>query len=88
MEILKEYWFLLVSVVGLAGWLYRLEARILSHDREITRIWEQRREDVTVGTNQRREDQAAAKESRDATNSLLNEMRNDIKTLLRTRHGQ
>lgn len=74
---LKEYWFLLVAGVGISGWLYRLEARILGNDREIRRIWEQRREDML-----------AAKESRDATNSLLNEMRNDIKTLLRGRHNQ
>lgn len=70
-ELLNEFWALIAA--GLAGlvWLVRLEARGISNEREIKRLWEQRREDM-----------AAAKEAREATNATLAEIRADVKALL------
>jgi hypothetical protein len=76
MEMLKEYWGLIVAGVTLVIWSIRLEAKANENSKEIRRIW-----------NQRAEDLAAHREAREATNSLLTELRNDVKTLLgRVRH--
>jgi hypothetical protein len=76
MELLKEYWGLIVAGVTLVVWSIRLEAKANENSKEIRRIW-----------NQRAEDLAAHREAREATNSLLTELRNDVKTLLgRVRH--
>jgi hypothetical protein len=58
-------------VIGFLAWLVRLEARSISNASEIRRLWVQRREDLD-----------SARESRTATNTLLAELRTDIKTLL------
>jgi len=71
LETLKDYWAVLVAFVGALGWLWRLEARGLSNEKEIRRLWTQRKEDL-----------ASAKESLDATNKMLTEIRTDIKKLL------
>lgn len=76
MEILKEYWGLIVAGVTLVIWSIRLEAKANENSKEIRRVW-----------NQRAEDLAAHREAREATNALLTELRNDVKTLLgRVRH--
>lgn len=76
MEMLKEYWGLIVAGVTLVIWSIRLEAKANENSKEIRRIWSQRAEDL-----------AAHREAREATNSLLTELRNDVKTLLgRVRH--
>ena len=76
MELLKEYWGLIVAGVTLVVWSIRLEAKANENSKEIRRIW-----------NQRAEDLAAHKEAREATNLLLTELRNDVKILLgRVRH--
>jgi hypothetical protein len=53
-------------------WLVRLEARGLSNTAEIKRLWTQRKEDLQ-----------SAKDSRDRTDKRLDEIGQDIKTLLR-----
>jgi hypothetical protein len=76
MELLKEYWGLIVAGVTLVVWSIRLEAKANENSKEIRRIW-----------NQRAEDLAAHREAREATNLLLTELRNDVKILLgRVRH--
>jgi hypothetical protein len=76
MEMLKEYWGLIVAGVTLVVWSIRLEAKANENSKEIRRIWAQRAEDL-----------AAHKEAREATNLLLTELRNDVKILLgRVRH--
>lgn len=70
--ILGDFWAIIAAALGGLVWLVRLEARGLSNEREIKRLWEQRREDM-----------AAAKEAREATNATLAEIRADVKALLR-----
>lgn len=44
-EIIKEYWAVIVAGVAAIGWLFRLESRGLTNEREIKRLGEQRKED-------------------------------------------
>jgi len=52
-------------------WLSRLEWRGLNNEKEIKRLWTQRKEDLENAANARRE-----------TNEVLKEIRQDIKLLL------
>ena len=71
-EFVRDFWSLGIAALGFLIWLVRLEARSLSNGDEIRRLWLQRREDLD-----------AAQQARNETNSLLAELRSDIKTLLR-----
>lgn len=71
MEVLKVYWPVVVGFVSFLVWLIRLEARSIENEREIKRLW-----------NQRKEDLDAAKEAREDTNKMLGEIRDDIKALI------
>lgn len=71
MDILIQFWPVVLGFVALIVWLVRLEARAMDNTKEIKRLW-----------NQRREDLEASKEARDDTNKMLAEMRDDIKSLL------
>lgn len=71
MEILIQFWPIVLGFVGLIVWLVRLEARAMDNTKEIKRLW-----------NQRREDLEASKEARDDTNKMLAEIRDDIKALI------
>lgn len=71
MDVLIQFWPIVLGFVALIVWLVRLEARAMDNTKEIKRLW-----------NQRREDLEASKEARDDTNKMLAEMRDDIKSLL------
>lgn len=71
MEYLRTLWPALVAFVGFLVWLIRLEARSIENEKEITRLWKQRKEDLD-----------AAKEAREDTNNMLAEIRDDIKALI------
>jgi len=71
MDLLIQFWPIVLGFVALIVWLVRLEARAMDNTKEIKRLW-----------NQRREDLEASKEARDDTNKMLAEMRDDIKSLL------
>jgi hypothetical protein len=71
MDILIQFWPIVIGFVGLGVWLVRLEARAMDNTKEIKRLW-----------NQRREDLEASKEARDDTNKMLAEIRDDIKALI------
>jgi len=75
-EILRDWWGILLSVVAGLAWLVRLESRGLANEKEIRRLWTQRKEDL-----------AEAKDARVSTNAMLAEVRQDIKTLLLRGHG-
>ena len=72
MEYLKEIIALGGTIVAFVVWLVRLEAKALGNEREIKRLWQQRKEDL---------EQAQA--ARDETNKMLAEMRTDIKMILK-----
>jgi hypothetical protein len=71
MEWFIKYWPIAVSFVAVVVWLVRLEAGSAENTKEIKRLW-----------NQRREDMDAAQRSRSETNSMLAEIRDDIKALI------
>lgn len=71
-EVLREYWALVMAGIGLVVWALRVEFATKGNASEIRRIWHQRDEDLR-----------AHKEAREATNEMLREMRADIKVLLR-----
>ena len=71
MEGIFAYWPIAVSFVAVVVWLVRLEAGSAENTKEIKRLWSQRREDLE-----------AAQRSRGETNSMLAEIRDDIKALI------
>lgn len=71
MEILIQFWPIVLGFVALIVWLVRLEARAMDNTKEIKRLWAQRKEDLE-----------ASKESRENTDKVLAEIRADIKTLI------
>jgi hypothetical protein len=71
MEGVFAYWPIGVSFVAVVVWLVRLEAGSAENTKEIKRLW-----------NQRREDMEAAQRSRSETNTMLAEIRDDIKALI------
>ena len=71
MEGFIKYWPIAASFVAVVVWLVRLEAGSAENTKEIKRLW-----------NQRREDMDAAQRSRSETNSMLAEIRDDIKALI------
>ena len=60
-----------VCVTGGIVWLSRLEWRSLNNEKELKRLWAQRKEDLENAASARKE-----------TNEVLKEIRQDIKTLL------
>jgi hypothetical protein len=71
METLRDWWQVLLGAVFGLLWLSRLEWRGLNNEREIKRLWTQRKEDLENAANARRE-----------TSEVLKEIRQDIKLLL------
>jgi len=71
MDLLVQFWPIVVGFVALTVWLVRLEARAMDNTKEIKRLWPQRREDLEA-SNRARED----------TNQMLAEIRDDIKALI------
>jgi len=71
-DLIVKYWGIAGAAVGLIVWLIRLEARSIQNEKEIRRLW-----------NQRKEDLEASQQARDETNQMLKEIRDDIKSLMR-----
>lgn len=71
MEVIREWWGVAVGVTGGIVWLSRLEWRSLNNEKELKRLWAQRKEDLENAASARKE-----------TNEVLKEIRQDIKTLL------
>jgi hypothetical protein len=71
MEGIFAYWPIGASFVAVTVWLVRLEAGSAENGKEIKRLW-----------NQRREDMEATQRARGETNSMLAEIRDDIKALI------
>jgi len=70
-EWLTAGWKPIVAGVAFLVWLVRLESKGLQNERDIKRLWDQRKEDLE-----------AAKASRNETNAMLGEIRDDIKALI------
>ena len=71
-DIMREFWGVILALVGAIAWLVRLESRGVANAEEIKRLWSQRREDMD-----------AAKEGRARVDKRLDEIGSDVKQLLR-----
>lgn len=71
MDLVRAFWPVAVAVVGFLVWLIRLESKGLQNEREIKRLW-----------NQRKEDLDAAREDRQRIHDILTEIQKDIKSLI------
>ena len=71
-EIIRDFWAIIATAIGVIVWLIRLEARGIANAADIKRLWSQRKEDME-----------AAKDSRDRMDRRLDEISTDIKTILR-----
>ena len=71
MEILKDYWAIIMALGGSLIWLVRLESRTFANERELVRQREQRHEDMRATADARKE-----------TNERLEEIQRDIKSLI------
>jgi hypothetical protein len=77
METIREWWQVVVGALLGVFWLSRLEWRSLNNEKELKRLWSQRKEDLENAANARKE-----------TNEVLKEIRQDIKSLLARSGGQ
>jgi hypothetical protein len=71
-ELLRDNWHIFLSFLGAVVWGVRLESQGQSNKTEIDRLREQRREDLESG-----------RESRENVAKVLDEIRQDIKQLIR-----
>ncbi len=71
MELLRDFWAIIMAGIGGLVWLVRLEARTFSNETELQRQREQRAEDLKTKATARAE-----------TNALLAEIRADVKQLM------
>lgn len=71
MELIKTFWPIALGFIGGIVWLIRLEARSIENEKEIKRLWLQRKEDLEM-----------SRQAREDTNKMLNEIRDDIKALI------
>ena len=70
-NLLKTLWPVLVGFIAFLVWLIRLESRSIENNKEIKRLWHQRKEDLEM-----------SRQSREDTNKMLGEIRDDIKSLI------
>lgn len=85
-DIIKDFWQIIVGILGLSVWMIRLESRGLQNTREIERIWRSRAADMEARNEQRKEDMAAAKQQREELLAMLHEIQQDVKKLLGQRN--
>ena len=71
MDLILTFWPIIGGFTAFLVWLIRLEARSVENNKEIKRLW-----------NQRKEDLDAARVAREDTNKMLGEIRDDIKSLI------
>ena len=71
MELIKTFWPIILGFIGAIVWLIRLEARSIENEKEIKRLWLQRRVDLEM-----------SRQAREDTNKMLSEIRDDIKALI------
>ena len=71
MELIKTFWPIILGFIGAIVWLIRLEARSIEKEKEIKRLWLQRKEDLEM-----------SRQAREDTNKMLSEIRDDIKALI------
>ena len=71
MDIIKDWWAVIMTVVGGILWIGKVQSTGAQNTRDIKRL-----------ENQRHDDLANAQRARDEQGEMLREMRSDIKQLL------
>ena len=71
MELLRDFWAIIMACLAGLVWLVRLESRTFANESDLKRQREQRHEDLKATTDARAE-----------TNKMLTEIREDIKKLM------
>ena len=71
MELIRTFWPIILGFIGGIVWLIRLEARSIQNEKEIKRLWLQRKEDLEM-----------SRQAREDTKKMLTEIRDDIKALI------
>ncbi len=79
MDLVKEFWGILVAAVGAVAWLIRLEQKIALNAASITYLQQQRHDDLMAAREARKETTEALGHMREE----LGEIRRDIKELLK-----
>lgn len=81
-ELIKEYWAVVVGFVGLIVWAVRLEAGMKQNASDIRGLWRQRNEDIEAHRQARIETNALLTKLDAKMDAAFTEFRSDIKTLL------
>lgn len=81
-ELIKEYWAVVVGFVGLIVWAVRLEAGMKQNASDIRGLWKQRNEDLEASKVARTETNRFLERLDMKMDAAFNEFRSDIKTLL------
>lgn len=87
MELVKEYWAVVVGFVGLVVWAVRLEAGLKQNASDIRAIWKQRNEDIEAHRQARVETNDMLRRLDSKMDSAFGEFRSDIKALLQRGNG-
>lgn len=85
MEVIKEYWAVMVGFVALVAWAVRLEAGVKQNASEIRGLWKQRNEDLEASKDARTETNRFLERLDAKMDAAFSEFRTDIKTLLTQR---
>ncbi|MBM2295186.1 hypothetical protein JQX09_25185 [Sulfitobacter pseudonitzschiae] len=70
-DLIRDFWAALSAVFAFLLWMVRLESKALGNEREIRRLWTQRKEDLEAAASARKD-----------TNDMLGEIRSDVKQIL------
>ena len=82
MEVLKEYWAMIMAFVALVVWVVRLEAGMKQNAADIRGLWKQRNEDMEASKEARAETNRFLERLDQKMDMAFTEFRSDIKVLL------
>ncbi len=77
MDVIRDWWAMILFVGGIVAWSVRLEAKTIWHEKEIERFWDQRDKDS-----------AEIKELVRGIQRELHDMRRDIIDLFKKPRGE
>ena len=83
LELLKEYWAVVVGFIGVVVWAVRIEGSMKQNAADIRGLWKQRHEDNEAHRRARDETNITLSRIDAKIDTAFNEFRTDIKQLLR-----
>ena len=87
-ELIKEYWAVVVGFVSLIAWAVRLESGMKQNASDIRGLWRQRDEDIQAHRHARIETNGLLQKLDAKMDAAFSEFRGDIKTLLQRKGDQ